>query len=69
MRNIFSGSVTGFSRSIWWRKRFQRFKLRIVRIVAVNTEQVLLITIPIAGPFAMYTHLPVAEFIAMALAA
>jgi hypothetical protein len=69
MRNIFSGSVPGFSRSVRWRKRFQRFKLRIVGIVAVDAEQVLLITIPIAGSFAVDTDLPVAEFIAMALAA
>ena len=69
MRNILSGSVTGFSRSVRRRKRFQRLKLRVVRIVAVNAEQVLLITIPVAGPFAMDTDFPVAEFIAMALAA
>jgi len=37
-------------------------------IVAVNTEQVLFISVPITGALAMDTHLPVAELVAVALA-
>jgi hypothetical protein len=38
-------------------------------IMAVNTEQVLFVSVPVSGPLAMYTYFPVTEFVTMALAA
>jgi hypothetical protein len=37
--------------------------------VAVDAEQVLFVTVPVAGPFAVDANFPVTEFVAMALAA
>ena len=51
------------------RQRLQRLELRIVGVVAMNTEQILFVTVPITGPLAMNPHLPVAELVSMALAA
>ena len=59
----------GFARAVWRRHGLKRLELRIVRVVAMDTEQVLLVTIPVAGTLAMDAHLPVAELVAVALAA
>ena len=51
------------------RKRFERFEFGVVWVVAVDTEQILLVSVPISGAFAVDTNLPVTEFVTVTLAA
>ncbi len=69
IRNICSDSVAGFSRPIRCGKRLQRLKLRVVRVVTVDAEQILFVAVPVAGPFAVNAYFPVTELVAMTLSA
>ena len=57
-------------RSIGWGLRFQRFKFRIVWVVAVGTEQIRSLARPseVAGPLPVNPSLPVIVHIAMTFA-
>lgn len=59
--------MVGSARALRRRKRLKRLELRIMGIMAVNAEQILLVTIPTAGPLAMDAYLPVAELVTVAL--
>ena len=56
-------------RAYWRRKRLKCFELRIVRVVAVDTKQVLFVPVPVPGSLAVNPNLPIAEFVAMTLTA
>ena len=50
-------------------KRLECFELRIMRVMAVNTEQILFVPVPVTGTLAVNADLPVTELVTVALAA
>ncbi len=61
--------MPGGARALRRRKWFNRLKLWIMRIMAMDAEQILLVAVPVTGAFPVDANFPVAEFVTMALTA